>query len=596
MALYQYTGLEPRHIRLLQLRQDAPTNKIMCTFTVVSLDALDTVYTAISYCWGDDALTERVWFGHDQFLTINKSARDILGIAVSNGFSGYCWIDSVCIDQTNDDEKAQQVDLMGEVYSLARQVTGFLGTPSADSDIAMRFAGTLHNRITDLFRSGTPITQGAFHGSAICGWPSPEWSALGRLLKRAWFHRLWIIQEVVVARRVSLRCAGETIAWNTLAEVVSALFGNGMTHLLTTGTHDDDSLPPAMVGVRNILSVYSFRMRRESGSPIRLQSQLLECRVFGATNPRDRIFALRGFVTDGDDPALFPDYKSTTEAVFTRCAKRLLARDGSLELLHGAGIGFPRSLTELPSWVPDLINPPVGTILGAIAATAQYRSAGDTAVHVVELGGVEASDRPALAMTGRFVDKVKTVCQMNPRRDDGSGAREELDWLRQCKDTIDSLAPYPTDEPTEEVLWRTLIANVSFAGGPGQPAPNEYGRYFASYEALRRLQLEHERDVRSDMPHLAPDAAMWTAVWGGTIKRALFTTNRGYAGLGPPGMQVGDSIGIIHGGATPFLLRNVAQPDANSGSKYVLVGECYIHGIMNGELVGVAMAESIVLV
>ena len=60
--------------------------------------------------------------------------------------------------------------------------------------------------------------------------------------------------------------------------------------------------------------------------------------------------------------------------------------------------------------------------------------------------------------------------------------------------------------------------------------------------------------------------------------RALFITKLGYIGLGPWNAEVGDSVCVLYGGATPFLLRKAVDSDT-----FTLVGECYVYGIMNGE-------------
>lgn len=62
--------------------------------------------------------------------------------------------------------------------------------------------------------------------------------------------------------------------------------------------------------------------------------------------------------------------------------------------------------------------------------------------------------------------------------------------------------------------------------------------------------------------------------------------------LGPDALQEGDVVVILRGGKTPFLLREVsrgsdddddAAPAGGGGGSWVLVGECYVHGLMDGE-------------
>ncbi|KAI9702711.1 MAG: hypothetical protein M1820_006095 [Bogoriella megaspora] len=77
------------------------------------------------------------------------------------------------------------------------------------------------------------------------------------------------------------------------------------------------------------------------------------------------------------------------------------------------------------------------------------------------------------------------------------------------------------------------------------------------------------------------------ATTSATTYRKFFVSEQGYMGLGPPEMQDGDLIVVLVGGHTPFIIRkaNKQEVDANSGRKqcYTLIGDCYVHGIMDGE-------------
>jgi hypothetical protein len=241
-------------------------------------------------------------------------------------------------------------------------------------------------------------------------------------------------------------------------------------------------------------------------------------------------------------------------------------------------------------------------IFGAIAKRAEYRAAGNSEVQVLE--GTEDFDLPELVIKGCFVDKIKMICLPSPEHVNYTNAslgnplrREEFAWFKSTSLIIDSLKPYPTGEEMKDVYWRTLIANVSYTGTPGTPAPQEYARYFDNYWALKYLLLTRESQgtVRGATLDMAHGSERWTAAWSPVIERVLFTTDRGYAGLGPPGLKEGDAVSILCGGATPFILRNGIAGE-NSKLRHVVVGECYIHGLMNGEGLDMAPSNPIVLI
>lgn len=75
------------------------------------------------------------------------------------------------------------------------------------------------------------------------------------------------------------------------------------------------------------------------------------------------------------------------------------------------------------------------------------------------------------------------------------------------------------------------------------------------------------------------DAFGWTGC-ASTLcgQRCFFRTEKGYYGLGPVELEAGDIVSVLFGGTTPFVLRPV-------GESYMLVGECYVYGLMNGEAI-----------
>ncbi len=116
--LFEYTELANKHdIRLLQLEDSTSWPRqgtIKGKLKHVSLDDFaksdnPPKYLAMSYCWGDPVLTDRIWLSENAYLPINASAADVL-----RNISGEqdIWIDPVCINQGDDEEKSRQVMMM----------------------------------------------------------------------------------------------------------------------------------------------------------------------------------------------------------------------------------------------------------------------------------------------------------------------------------------------------------------------------------------------------------------------------------------------------------------------------------------------------
>lgn len=145
-------------------------------------------------------------------------------------------------------------------------------------------------------------------------------------------------------------------------------------------------------------------------------------------------------------------------------------------------------------------------------------------------------------------------------------------------------------EKREEILWRTLCANID---SNGEPLSKEYGKYYRSRLALsehpdgRAANWTKEEDDR--MRSLAIEAGMYMGAWQNLgIIRRLCRTKRGLLGLVAPETKIGDSVCLLLSGDAPFVLR---QSDATLDGRltYTLVGECYVHGLMNEE--GMKMGE-----
>lgn len=96
-------------------------------------------------------------------------------------------------------------------------------------------------------------------------------------------------------------------------------------------------------------------------------------------------------------------------------------------------------------------------------------------------------------------------------------------------------------------------------------------------EGFELLKAGFESDEARDS--ISPKLGSYTIYMGDQFKRRPFLSEQGYVGLAPSHAEAGDVIVIIYGAIVPFILREVG----NGG--YNLVGEAYVHGIMDGEYI-----------
>jgi hypothetical protein len=614
--LLRYQALAgPRSIRLLRVWTDFAKSRINGRFAQASLDE-NPNFQAISYCWGSSDLVDKVWFDDHQYLGITRSAAEVIRLLIDTKYAGHFWIDALCINQSDLEEKSKQVHLMGDVYSSAQLVVAWLGEPADDSDRAMQFIATLHNEIKQFNLHELDPAHGMGYVEQFPSFKqlnSPDWVAFQNLFRRPWFSRLWVIQEMVLSRRAILACGKETAGWDELTIVVEILLTKGLREYLLY-------IPPVGLanaefpgGLGGLIAMSGISAHRIAGKALPLQELLLFGRHFAATNPRDLIFGLLGVAPEVDDGTMPPDYQSSAEEIFVRWTRYLMTRDGRATLLHGAGLGQIRLLKNIPSWVPDLTArsedvDPNATIFGENAGSFGFSAAG-TSKFILQ----SHAPRNFITVQGIIIDTTANLARPRPlirHHEDIKLERPDQltkqKWQHETLELVTALSPYPTAEPIQDVYWRTLVANI--IQDRANPPLGFFDNFvtYLEHESLY-ISCENRNEVWKEASAKISSADLEKhRQFDGSIlhvgNRVLFTTANGYAGLGPQGLKKGDRICLILGATTPFIIREnemaekVGDEDIVHGKEiFVLVGECYIHGLMGGEGMTMGEVQDIVL-
>ena len=128
-------ALEPRQIRLLEILPDVDSQTIRCTLRTCRLDD-KPIYDALSYHWGDPSRTSRV-ICNGARLDVTANIDGALRQFRTDGDPKVLWIDAICVNQKDLDERTYQVALMRDVYQQARRTVVWLGEASVRSDWAI---------------------------------------------------------------------------------------------------------------------------------------------------------------------------------------------------------------------------------------------------------------------------------------------------------------------------------------------------------------------------------------------------------------------------------------------------------------------------
>lgn len=309
-----YAELPDDCIRLLEILPGPAGSEISCQIVSVPLHDRPT-YSALSYLWGSGTDTCAIWLnGHR--VHIRKNLWRFLDQAKQLGshLFGSLWIDALCINQSNSEERTRQVNLMTKIYSAAREVVVWLGPAHGESDMAMR----------ELSKS-ISYWRAKSHLSKI--WNRPAGSAIRRLCTRRYWTRLWILQELLLARKIRLMCGSKVTRWELFRDFLLETDKTGLTDR-SGGQFEYEAVrvSPAAFMVRQNIDESFFKFSLWN---LIFATQHLRCAEI-----RDKVYALLG-VANFADSHIIPDYNIPIPALLN-----LVLRDRHK-------FQSPRNLTEV---------------------------------------------------------------------------------------------------------------------------------------------------------------------------------------------------------------------------------------------------------
>jgi hypothetical protein len=590
---------------------------VSCTIFSTPL-ATAPSYKALSYTWGDQNITKAILLdGHRIEVTTNLEAalRHIRG-SVSDPLS--IWIDAICINQKDEAEKSEQVGRMRDIYSRADEVITWLGTSSDEgrSKLAMRWIAEFGGRAKALNIGGTPDMLLKKVLERAEGIPSdlddneeqafvrdlkrnlssetnPDYddlvTALQDILQRAYWSRIWIVQEVRMAAKINFMCADGTVDMAPLHHALRLLRNFRQWQLVKLGydvsggplAHVDSGLQRQVLQTNPSNPIDLLKVSRTSGMP--MISLLRRLQDFKASDPRDRVFALLGLARDAKELGLKPNYSKSCEQVYTELSRSLM-RHGYFDVLmhcihepHSKG-----SRLKLQSWVRDWA---VRTTCAPLQQRAAIQSK-DSAVRTVlqpefKASGMRAQPEIQNAEGAHWNDPIAlsaiTIGQVfrvgEQWREDEVGH-----WLR----SHETLAQRPEcrhSNPQERsrAIWRTAVADQDVRNHRDKPrlSAQTVDRLGVAFEGVPLGSIEPQMLVQNGLGHYAEEIH---AVGRG---RRPFLTSSGHLAIGPEELVVGDHIVIVLEAPVPYVLR-----PRDHGSGFLFIGEAYVHDCMDGEVAG----------
>ena len=329
-------------------------------------------------------------------------------------YPGLWWIDALCINQQDDDEKSQQVALMREIYSSAKQVLVNLGPIDDNTDLACN----LILKLCELYQTKKLDLEGAVYQLSVpmaekypfgdeklreLGLPlkdAEDWLALAKFLSRPYFERVWVLQELVVSSApIVVFCGSLQLPWAAFKITHRCLLPLGWDIVIKDIAFAQGK--EYMLQALHFVPMVEV-LKHNQNNRLGLEGLLDMSRSLQATDPRDKIIALLGMAKEAEDgmavDCIRPDYGKSVQQTYTNVTGTFIA-NGSLELLSSIGSAERRQIKSLPSWVPDYSSKHHN---GSFAAG--YEAAGGTPVSATWSPGSEE-----LRIKGEVVDIVTSV-------------------------------------------------------------------------------------------------------------------------------------------------------------------------------------------
>jgi hypothetical protein len=571
MVPFQYRPLEsPTIFRLVRV----PATKGRFWFEELQLNLIHTEmslvkqqYAALSYVWGNPARVNDIKIDGEDFK-VTDSVMYFLHRFREEPM--LFWIDAICIDQDNGFEKMIQVPLMREIYESAQYIHVELGPGSDEEEKVFGELGKMTHAFEEeyekRFSSSGKVHLPSCHLPHVYPTYNPKfWIAIDSILRNPWWYRGWILQEGTTATDTVFHLGNASPSHRLHMEGLAAYLDILTYHEPWSKTDPPSESPVTSRGAfRRFTKILN---RRHLESDISLRDILEYFRVVLVTKPQDRLFSALSLADDippGTFPAVYE--KSLPELYKDVVMYYINHSDVPLDVLGPceAKLEAASLPSDFSSWVPQWneFSPttffhkttfcPAGTRTNLYNASRV--AAGEQ--EVLQMSRTPTVNGSTLAVFGIQIGSLSTVLELTDASVYQNTAEVVNEWVPTDFDSVYAF----TQETKLEAFLRTMVADLE--GLERVTNPRRGGK--AEWDSERHCLATgaDDRDVRVSCIY--------------TRNRRFAYTEQGYMCLVSAQAQVGDIVFVLAGGSMPFVLRS-------HGCDYFLVGECYVHGLMDGE-------------
>jgi hypothetical protein len=659
---YSHLSISPREIRTITILPGRNSDLIRCHLAHRELvtEVTDNLeFTALSYTWGHSRDQHPILMNGCKFY-VTTNLHEFMKHVRQERESPPYWIDAICINQKDIEERNRHVRFMREVYERAKSVVIWLG-PAADhshlalktlegmqevymatkrmqernkeiasyppfmqSSLLFQFADSAWVRDRELqdamfdevkLFSAALTTAAPLNANPNLEFAEMAGDALKSLFKRAWWERMWIVQEIAVRTKDTfLMCGKDIISWEACqdASTVSVRFSSTLK-----SRHIVSKIP--FFTIDKLFRIQRAQRDRESPQMKESLSLAALCKNFmhfKSTDNRDRVYALLGLAEDIDLTKYRVDYNMKSIDVFVHMTRYLIETHKNLDIFGYCT--YPSWISWCPHWTWGYVptEPLHKTHFGGKYASidAVYTTHDGRRAYVYH-PLMSAYDRKQNRLEGRV--GVLEDAKVQPAYSTSDGTEPVIEFLDDKFQPISGSTPkiklkgfivdivqgQPLPATNPEIPFvqaeRTVWEEAALAAGD---------TYITGESMLAAFRRTLRADIATQNDGVPRRGG--TVVWdesefnfdddsgdeyddGSLVKyyishaqsncrsttrgRSFFRTSRGYMGVTTEGVSEGDLICVLFGGQVPYCLQR--QDD----EEYKLVGECYCHGIMDGE-------------
>ncbi|KAE8354715.1 heterokaryon incompatibility protein-domain-containing protein [Aspergillus coremiiformis] len=450
--------LRSNEIRVIKLLPGNWSDPIRCESHIVCLSDYHFKYKALSYAWGLAKFSQPIDLNGSP-IRISPHLERPLRQLRNDRDSIWLWVDAVCINQSDDEEKTKQVKLMRQIFAQSQEVVLYMGDAIPPS-FSESFKTTSSSRAAishpvtpyqcecasaqNNTKPGYVWRRPSHSGSHLfCfirllaedNYPdclflhnSEGQSSLTHVLEALrlflfavrWWKRVWVIQEVVVPSKIMVLYGSMIAPWEMFVQAANRLHNDPQMWLRRLVADDLKILAAFSQQIRGIESI---RQRWHSTEQITLLQLLRQFSGREATDSRDRVYALLGLAKDG--PSIEPIYSISESQAFIDTTLDIISRSEGLDGL--AGDLALKNNHALPSWVPDWSSVLHSLVRSRVENVRHYAACGDSTIYVQ----MEASEE-----WSGICQQITPCHKKSKKRDDSWDIID--DWIMNFWSSLDS--------------------------------------------------------------------------------------------------------------------------------------------------------------